>query len=353
MNTNFSLRKTAAVLTLSIALLLLLCLPAFAQTGSKSGKTLDMYFIDVEGGQATLIVDPAGESMLVDTGYPGFNGRDAGRILSAAKAAGLRKIDVVVISHYHLDHVGGAAELAQLIKIGSFVDHGPNQEDTSDVQALYSGYQKLREHYKHRVLQPGDQLPFKGMKVQVLTAAGEHINSALPGAGQPNPFCSGAPEPPVDRSENARSLGTLITYGKFRLLDLADLTKKKELELACPNNLIGTVDLYLVNHHGLDQSNAAELVHALHPRVAIMNNGPHKGGKPEAWKTVHDSPGLEDLWQLHYSVDAGRENNVSDNMIANPDEKCQGAYIKVSARSDGTFTVLNSRNQYSKTYSAK
>jgi hypothetical protein len=135
------------------------------------------------------------------------------------------------------------------------------------------------------------------------------------------------------------------------MVDLGDLTWNKEFSLACPANLIGTVDLYLTTHHGLDQSNNPALVHALHPRVAIMNNGARKGGSPAAWQTVHSSPGLQDLWQLHYSVEGAAANNVSEQFIANPDEKSDAAhYIKVSADPNGVFTVTNSRNSLTKTY---
>jgi competence protein ComEC len=332
------------------ALMLSVCTLIFVPAEAKRAKTLDIYFIDVEGGQATLLVNSRGESVLIDTGWPGFNGRDADRILAAAKAEGLHQLDYVVITHYHSDHVGGAAQLAARIKIGSFVDHGPNQEDAAGTRELYAAYQKLLEHNQHLVVKPGEQLPLQDMKLQFLTAAGEHISAPLPGAGQPNPFCAAEPQPPDDNTENPRSLGILVTFGKFRFIDLGDLTKNKELELVCPANLVGTVDVYLTTHHGLDQSNAKAIVHALQPRVAVMNNGAHKGGKPEAWQIVHASPGLQDMWQLHYAMDAGKENNVSEPFIANTDENCQGAYIKITARPDGSFTVFNSRNGYSKNY---
>jgi beta-lactamase superfamily II metal-dependent hydrolase len=326
------------------------CLSLVSVTRAGTHKPLEIYFIDVEGGQATLIVDPRGPALLIDTGWPGFDGRDAERIVSAAHAAGLKKLDYVLITHYHRDHVGGVKQLADRIQIGTFVDHGPNMEDSGDSRQLYADYQKAIGRSKHRVMMPGDRLPFKSITVQVLTAAGEHIRDPLRGANQPNAACASEPEAEADVTENARSLGILITYGKFRFIDLGDLTKRKERELACPNNLIGTVDLYLTTHHGLFQSNARAIVEALHPRVAIMNNGPHKGGSREAWETVHNSPGLEDLWQLHYALDSDKEHNVADTLIANLAENCENKYIKVSADPDGSFTVLNSRNGYTKTY---
>ena len=205
-------------------------------------------------------------------------------------------------------------------------------------------------------MKPGDVIPLKGIRVQVLTSAGEDIAKPLPGAGQPNPWCASEPAPLPDKSENAQSVGMLITFGKFRFIDLGDLTDQKELGLVCPNNLIGTVDLYLVTHHGTqhpgtgDVSNAPAIVYALHPRVAVMNNGAIKGGHPVAWQTIHDSPGLEDFWQLHYSMAGAEKHNVPDQFIANVGGNDEGYYIKVSAEPNAVFTVTNERNSYSKTY---
>jgi len=316
-------------------------------------KPLHIYFVDVEGGQATLVVSPSGQSLLIDTGWPGFDGRDAGRIVAAAHAAGVKQLDYVLITHYHRDHVGGVPQLTGQIKIGTFVDHGPNLEDSDVTREDYAAYQKAIAGHTRLILKPDEGLPMRGITVQAVTAAGEHIADPLPGAGEANPYCGSEAEPSADASENARSLGVLVTYGRFRFLDLGDLTKKKEMELACPNNLIGTVDLYLTTHHGLDQSNAKALVWALHSRVAVMNNGAHKGGSPGAWQIVHDSPGLQDLWQLHYAMDGGTEHNVGEERIANVDEKCAGKYITVTAEEDGSFTVLNERNGLSKTYGKK
>jgi competence protein ComEC len=316
-------------------------------------KALQIYFVDVEGGQATLVVSPSGQSLLIDTGWPGYEGRDADRILSAAHQAGIKQLDFVLITHYHRDHVGGVPQLVDGIKVGTFVDHGPNLEDSEVTRADYAAYEKAIAGHGHVIVKPGWGLPIKGLEVHVLSAAGEHITSPQPGAGEANSYCSSEPAAAVDTTENARSVGVLITYGRFRFLDLGDLTKKKELEIACPNNLIGNVDLFLVTHHGADLSNAKPLVWAIHPRVAVIDNGPRKGSSPAAWQIVHDSPGLEDLWQLHYAAESDKDHNVDNEHIANVKENCEGKYIKVEAESDGSFTLTNARTGTQKTYAKK
>jgi beta-lactamase superfamily II metal-dependent hydrolase len=316
-----------------------------------AGKTLDIYFVDVEGGQATLFVTPSGESMLIDTGWPGFESRDAKRIAAVAKSAGIKQIDYLVITHYHIDHAGGVPNLAAEIPVKTFVDHGTSFETDAAGKKLSETYTGAVGKANHLVVKPGDKIPIKGINVTVLTAAGEQIAKPLPGAGAANAECANVKMKDADPSENARSLGSLIAYGKFRMIDLGDLTWNKEFALACPANLVGTVDLYLTTHHGLNQSNNPALVRALHPRVAIMNNGARKGGSPEAWQTIHSSPGLQDLWQVHYSEEGGTANNVDEKLIANPDAKNDaGNYIKVSADNDGSFTVTNSRNGFAKSY---
>ncbi|HXX24576.1 MAG TPA: MBL fold metallo-hydrolase [Terriglobia bacterium] len=330
--------------TITTLLALLLCAPA------RAAQTLQVYFIDVEGGQATLFVSPSGDSLLVDTGWPDAGGRDADRIVSAARLAGVKQIDYLVVTHYHMDHVGGVPQLAARIPIRTFVDHGPSVESGPQADQLVAAYRSVRDNGKHLLAKPGDLVPIRGINVQVLTAAGDEISKPLPGAGMPNPLCAGAKRKDRDPSENAQSIGLLITYGKFRMIDLGDLTWNKELGLACPNNKIGTVDVYLSTHHGLDLSGAPALVHALHPLVAIMNNGARKGGAPEAWQTVHTSPGLEDIWQLHYALEAGKANNAPEDFIANLEEHCQGNWIKLSAEPDAQFTVTNGRNGKTKTY---
>jgi competence protein ComEC len=316
-----------------------------------AAKTFDVYFIDVEGGQATLMVSPSGQSMMVDTGWAGFNGRDADRIAAAAKLAGVKQIDYLVITHFHADHVGGVPQLAARLPIKHFVDHGPNNETGPAANALFDPYKTAMAKGEHILARPGDKIPVKGLDVQVMSANGDVIKTALKGGGAPNPLCGSEPRKPEDKTENARSTGTLITFGKFRLLDLGDLTWNKEQDLVCPNNLIGTVDVYLATHHASDLSGPATIVHAIKPRVAILDNGATKGASPSTWQTIHDSPGLLDMWQIDFAVANGKEKNAPEQFIANPDQASdKGNYLKLSAESNGTFTVTNSRNNFSKTY---
>ncbi|MGA2185025.1 MAG: MBL fold metallo-hydrolase [Bryobacteraceae bacterium] len=328
----------------------LLLLLAFSVAGiAHAAKTLDIFFVDVEGGQATLIVTPAGQSLLVDTGWRGHNGRDADRIVQAAKKAHIRKIDYVLITHYHRDHVGGAPQLADRLPVGTWLDHGPNREDSKVTREDFSDYERLSKA-QHLVVKPGDRIPLKGVDVTIVSADGVVIGAPLPGGGQDNPLCASAAKREVDNTENARSVGFLLRYGSFRFADLADLTWNKELELACPANKLGTVDVYLMTHHGWKESGAGAIVDALHPRVAIMDNGARKGGSPETWQTVRSVPGLEDIWQLHYAVEGGADHNAPDSFIANVDENCQGKALWLAASEDGSFSVTNARNNYSKTY---
>lgn len=329
---------------------LLLTLALLCAAAPEQPKTLDIYFINVEGGQATLFVSPSGESMLVDAGWPGFAGRDADRIAAAAKQAGVSRIDYMVVTHYHTDHVGGVPELAARLPIRTFVDHGPTVEEGDRPAALFRAYAEARAKGRHLHVQPGDRVPIDGIDVRVVVAGGERLTRPLPGAGDPNPLCANVAPRDPDPGENARSVGTLVTYGRFRLVDLGDLTWNKELDLVCPTNVLGTVDVYLTTHHGTETSGPAVIVHALRPKVAVMNNGAKKGGSRAAWRVVRDSPGLEDFWQLHYAIDAGTDHNVPETFIANMDETTSHA-IKISAERDGSFVVTNQRTGYTKTYS--
>jgi beta-lactamase superfamily II metal-dependent hydrolase len=315
-------------------------------------QTLRIYAIDVEGGKSTLYVSPSGESMLVDTGYAGNDNRDANRIAAAAAAAGVKRIDYLVVTHYHGDHAGGVPQLAAKIPVGRMYDHGDNfEKSNAKTEAVFTPYAALREKYPHQVVRPGDSIPIKGLRVDIVAAAGDFLQKPLPGAGQPNPLCASYEALPPDPGENAHSVAMIITFGNLRVADLGDLFWDKEYDLACPANKLGAVDLYMTTHHGTATSGSPQMVQALRPKVAIMNNGESKGGSIKAWTTIENSPGLQDLWQLHFSKEGGADHNVVEKFIANPSEKGdQGYSIEISAHSDGSFTVRNSRNGFEKSY---
>lgn len=364
------------LLIFSGILLALAAPPARAQ----SGKTLNIYVVDVEGGNATLFVTPSGESVLIDTGNGGAAApRDAGRIMDAVKDAGLTQIDTLITTHWHGDHFGGMAELASRIPIKTFIDHGPNMQPNPVVDAFLQTYPEIYSNGKHMVAKPGDKLAVAGLDWQLVSSAGEVITKPLtgPGAGTPNPACDTTKANPDEGGvENSMSVGSVITFGKFRMAHLGDLTQVKEFPLMCPMNRIGTVDLWVVSHHGQPMSNSQVLVHALRPRVAILNNGTRKGGQPAAMQVIFSSPGLEDLWQLHFSLLSGQEYTQPGLFIANtideqpdnmpiapmaapapgpntpppPAHNGKSYWVKVSAQADGTFTVTNTRNGFSKTY---
>jgi beta-lactamase superfamily II metal-dependent hydrolase len=343
METTGSVRHLAAVLAI------LFC--TLARPAAQTAKPLDIYFIDVEGGQATLLVTPAGESMLIDTGYPGYGDRDVNRVLKTIKQAGLSRLDYLLVTHYHTDHVGNAAAIAAKIPVGTFVDHGPSVETSESDRVLFETYAKARAVSRHLLVKPGDKVPLRDLDFTIVTASGERIAQPLVRPAAPNAACAAFKPKDVDTTENARSVGSMIVFGRFRMVDLGDLTWNKEHELACPNNLLGTVDIYLTTHHGLNQSGPAVLVHALQPRVAIMNNGPTKGGEAAAMQIVRSSPGLEDFWQLHYAETAG-DANMPPAMIANLDAS-SSHFIKISAQRDGSFTVTNGRTKETRAYKAR
>jgi competence protein ComEC len=349
------------------------------QSPPRSEKTLDIYFMDTEGGQATLFVSPSGQSMLVDTGFAGNAaaappepanagagggaaappvGRDASRILEVLRRANVTVLDYVVITHYHGDHVGGVVDVANRIPIRNFIDHGNYTVELQPNRAAgFIAYQAIRDRARVTVPKPGDKIPVAGLDVLVASSAGELMTTPItgaPGAGAPNPLCRDAKlKAPDPTPENTESIGLVIRYGNFRLLDLGDLTWNQESQLACPNNLLGTFDVFHTSRHGDPNSSAPQMVHALRARVAIMNNGERKGGSPEVWQIVRAAPGLEDFWQLHRSAAGGTEYNSPEHFLANLNETDHGHSLKISARADGGFVMTNERTNFSKEYPAR
>src|SRR6202142_3676842 len=303
----------------AIAFLLTFALSvATAVAQAPAGKTFDIYVTDMEGGNATLFVAPSGDSTLIDTGSGGPNFRDATRILEAAHDAGLTHIDNLISTHWHGDHFGGMADVVARIPVHNFVDHGPNIEPqnarTDDF--MKKTYPPLYAEAKHTVVKPGDKIPMKGLDWTIVSSAGQVIQTPLPGAGSPNPECASfTPKPIHDDDENPQSVGSVITFGRFRIAHLGDLTWNKEFNLMCPINRIGVLDMWIVSHHGLELSSSPQMVDAIRPRVAIMNDGPSKGGPPSTMKTLFSSPGLEDLWEIHFSILSGQEYTVPGLVI--------------------------------------
>jgi competence protein ComEC len=305
---------------------------------------LRIYWIDVEGGGATLIVTPAKESILVDAGWN--LDRDASRIYKvAAEIAGMHEIDYFIATHWHADHYGGAIKLSQRMPIRRFYGNGPLPDSVADDPQFLT----LMPQYRTLVdgnsitLKAGTELSIRqvssgpALQVQVL-AAGRKVADH---SATPNPLCSEKENPSPDPSQNADSIVLLFRYGKFTFFDGGDLTKAVEEQLVCPVNLVGTVDLFQIDHHGFDRSNSPVLIHSVHPRVVVVNNGPQKGAEPQTMKTLFSTPGVETVWQIHRNLQAGTQINTSPEFIANHQAEADGEaeFIQASAEPNGGFSV--------------
>ena len=319
-------------------------------------RNLDIYWVDVEGGAATLIVTPAGQSLLIDTGNPGSGDRDAKRIFDVAQTAGLKKIDYLLTTHYHGDHVGGAPALAKMIPIIKYMDHGESIEIARpNVAAAYKAYVE-QSAGKRTILKAGDRIPLKGVEITVLMSAGQPISKAMKGAGTKNPACADFKEHGAEPDpDNDMSVGFLLKYGNFDFIDMGDLTWNYEQKLVCPLNLIGTVAVYQTTHHGLDRSNSPQFVWAIQPKVMVMNDGPRKGGPASVFEILRKSPGVQDIWQGHLALGTPKETNTDEQMIANlgPTTGCTGNLLKLSVAEDGKYTMTNARSGFSKTYESR
>jgi competence protein ComEC len=359
--------ETNALRRAKLLVLCIVCIAAAPTAPAKAASnSLEIYFIDVEGGQSTLIVTPAHKALLIDTGYAGDgtgfkpgdprHARDANRIVAAADDAKVHKIDYLLITHFHDDHDGGVRELSQLMPIGAFVDHGspsPQVASNTGVEQLdaFDVYASVRSGLPHLQPQPGERLPLKDLQVTVVSSAGRTLTKALSQGGSRNDACQDRAPAARDPFENPRSTGVLIQYGKFRFLDVGDLTGQPLFDLACPNDMIGRVDVYLVAHHGGPDAADSATFAAFKPRVAVMNNGIKKGGALITYQALHKASSLEDVWQLHRSDDEG-DSNFPDRYVANMDETT-AHWIKLVAKEDGSFQVFNQRTNERKSYGSR
>jgi competence protein ComEC len=417
-----------------LVLLIVVIAVSLLRAQSKTTKPLEIWVVDVEGGKAALYVSPTGQTAVIDTGFPGA--RDLDRIMAAIADAGVKQIDYLISTHYHVDHIGNLVELAKRIPVGTFVDHGstvegpdvpqvapgadgvPVTKAREQIEGFQAAYAELYGKAKHLVVKPGDRVPITGLDWRIVTSAGHVLKSPpLPGGGKANPYCAGftpmTGTAGLNDPDDAQSVGSVIVLGQFRALDFGDMWRTKELELMCPANPIGTVDLYFASSHGAIASGSLPFVHAIQPRVAIMQNGTRKGGAPEPMQTILSSPGFQDLWQMHWSYNALLEQNSPALYIANVEDAAtiagvltapprgagpgRGAaapaqptpppasvqtppaagapagpapagggrgrgnatghtpayWLKVAAYPDGTFTITNPRNGFSKTYAAR
>ncbi len=349
-----SLGRSFVVLVLALGVLV---------WSATAATTLEIWFVDVEGGQATLIITPAGESMLVDAGYspqnwrgasPAVpNGRDPSRILEAAREAGISRLDYLMVTHFHPDHVGGVPDVASKLPVGTFIDYGAPFSDDPSTLNWFHNYEPARRAGRHQLARPGDRIPLKGLDVAIVSAGGALISTPQPEGGGTTGACADREDFPEDGTENSRSIGFILRFGAFRFLDLGDLSGNTVTGLACPRDLIGPVSAYLIAHHGDYDTNVPALYGTLRPRVAIMNNGPMRGGDPASLKTLHGLTALEGLWQLHASQVEGAMN-APDAYIANMDDgtAMKGYSLHLTAFEDGSFRIVNGRTGFTRTYAA-
>ena len=242
-----------------------------------------------------------------------------------------------------------------MMPFAAYLDHGESAEIARpEVAAVYKAYVD-QSAGKRRILKAGDRIPLAGVDVQVIMSGGQAIARKLKGGGARNDCADFVAHAPDTDPDNDQSVGFLLTFGKFDFIDLGDLTWNYEQKLVCPNNLIGTVDLYQTTHHGLDRSNSPQFMRAIQPKVVVMNNGPRKGGVPSVFETLRKSTVLEDIWQGHLALATPREINTDERMIANlePTAECTGNLLKASVAANGTYTMTNMRNGFSKSYRSR
>jgi len=349
------MQRPVAVLSKALVSIVLI-----VATAGAASKTLDIYFIDTEGGQATLLVSPSGETFMIDVGFAGLDtpnpdkdvGRDAARITDVAKMAKVTRIDALLVTHFHGDHASGISHLT--LPVRTFVDHGPALQDVPTMNQKVGGYAEdwaaAFAKGKHLVVAAGDKIPVKGLDVTVVEALGKPVTRA----GAPNPHCTDIPKRPDGNPEDTASVGVVVQYGRFRFANFGDLPWNQEVALLCPTNRVGVVDVYEAAGHGREPTPA---VAAMQPRIAVLDNGARKGGGTNALQGFRRLTGFEDLWQLHRNVMGGADGNPADSFSANLEDTDNtmhlAHYLKVSATDDGSFTVFNSRTDDTKRYAAR
>jgi len=336
------------------AVALLLTLSSAGAAQSQTSPTLDIYWIDVEGGAATLVVTPERESVLMDAGWPRPDLRDTERIQAAMRDAGITTIDYLLISHFHTDHVGGVPQLAERVPIGQIVDHGDSVEQNGEAGLdLWRRYETVADG-RRRTVAPGDKLPLSRIEFSFVAAHRRLADS--PERRAPNRRCDGVVAPEPDEGENGHSLGYLLSLGAFQFLNMGDLTPDREYALACPENRLGVVDLWQVPHHGGYGAIRPELAGALEPTVAVINNGPRKGGTTASLASAQGTAEVGDVWQSHRALADADAPNTDEQLTANltEEEDCEGHWIKATVQADGrSWTMTNGRTGYSRNYQSK
>ncbi|WCM28929.1 MBL fold metallo-hydrolase [Sphingomonas sp. QA11] len=347
----------------------LLAIPATVAVAAQPAKPLRVVSIDMEGGGGTLLVTPQGQSVLLDAGWPaGVRGTplaqsSANRILAATRALGVTRIDYLIVTHYHLDHLGGIQDLLAVMPVGEIIDHGPNREmppagavaGPDAIASLYARYEALLGGRKHRSAKAGDRITIGPLTLDIVSADRDLLPRILEGAGGSTPGCDAPRLPDMGNGgeENPRSIGVVASYGKARIVSLADLTADVEIGLVCRINRLGRADLLVVSHHGSQLSTTPPLLAALQPRVALMANGATKGGDARVFRTIAAAPSHPAIWQLHHATRSPEVNRPVD-FIANPEGREDGGFwLDVSVWPDRRMKVTNARTGFSGDYPAR
>jgi beta-lactamase superfamily II metal-dependent hydrolase len=317
----------------------------------QASGSVRIYWVDTEGGAATVIAAPDGRTIVVDGG---FQSRDAQRVAAIlTDELDTTRIDAMIATHYHIDHIGGIPALATMFTIGEYLDHGMAIESGTYINDYMSLFSAAGSSAKRTIVKPGDRLDFAALELTFVTSAREVIDPPLPTAVMNEDCADAISKTAVAGEENPMSVGFLARFGNFDFVSLGDLTWNAEQALVCPVNRIGPIDLYQVSHHGGDLSSSPQLVNSLAPLVAVMNNGAAKGGSASTFDVLRAAPGFQDLWSLHRVTANDDAHNAEEALTANPGGQDQAFGISAVIEADGTFTVTNQRTGSSRTYASR